>query len=101
MRRAQVAIGCDPSQDPIGFTRASAWAFLHRTGALSTGWKDFDANVSLRDPVGGADGRGPYTAGYGLMIAQLAVRLGIAPSILWDQEPRDLATLVSLVADDG
>lgn len=35
------------------------------------------------------------------MIAQLAVRLGIAPSILWDQEPRDLATLVSLVADDG
>lgn len=51
MRRAQVAIGCDPTQDPIGFTRASAWAFLHRTGALSTGWKDFDANVSFVIPL--------------------------------------------------
>ena len=51
MRRAQVAIGCDPSQDPIGFTRASAWAFLHRTGMLSTGWRDFDANVSFVIPL--------------------------------------------------
>ena len=33
------------------------------------------------------------------MIGQLAVRLGIAPSILWEEDPRDLATLISLVAD--
>lgn len=33
------------------------------------------------------------------MIAQLAVRMGVAPSVLWDEDPRDLATLVSLVAD--
>ena len=51
MRRAQIAIGCEPSADPIGFTRASAWAFLHRTGVISTGWKDFDANVSFVIPL--------------------------------------------------
>lgn len=51
MRRAQVAIGCEPAQDPIGFNRATAWAFLHRTGVLSTGWRDFDANVSFVIPL--------------------------------------------------
>ena len=51
MRRAQIAIGCDPSADPIGFTRASAWSYLHRTGQISTGWKDFDANVSFVVPL--------------------------------------------------
>ena len=33
------------------------------------------------------------------MIGQLAVRLGIAPSTLWEEDPRDLATLISLFAD--
>ena len=51
MRRAQIAIGCDPSADPIGFTRAASWSYLHRTGQISTGWKDFDTNVSFVIPL--------------------------------------------------
>lgn len=33
------------------------------------------------------------------MIGVLAVKLGIAPSVLWDEDPRDLATLISIVAE--
>jgi hypothetical protein len=51
MRRAQVAIGGNVEGDPIGFTRATAWAYLHRMGELSTGWKDFDQNVSFVVPL--------------------------------------------------
>ena len=51
MRRAQIAIGGQPSADPIGFNRATAWAYLHRMGILSTGWKDFDTNVSFVIPL--------------------------------------------------
>jgi hypothetical protein len=29
------------------------------------------------------------------------VRLGIAPSILWDEDPRDLATLVEVIEEAG
>jgi hypothetical protein len=29
----------------------------------------------------------------------LAVRLGIAPSVLWNQDPRDLATIVAVLED--
>jgi hypothetical protein len=35
------------------------------------------------------------------MIAGLAVRLGIAPSVLWDEDPRDLATLVAVLEETG
>jgi hypothetical protein len=31
------------------------------------------------------------------MIAALAVRLGIAPSVLWLEDPRDLATLIDVI----
>jgi len=35
----------------------------------------------------------------------LSIRLGIAPSVLWGEDPRDLATIVDvlaeLAADDG
>jgi len=30
------------------------------------------------------------------MVARLAVALGVAPSVIWDQEPRDLATLIAV-----
>jgi hypothetical protein len=29
----------------------------------------------------------------------LAVRLGIAPSTLWDEDPRDLATVLAVLAE--
>jgi hypothetical protein len=35
------------------------------------------------------------------MIAYLAVRLGVAPSVLWNEDPRDLATLIDVLAEDG
>ena len=35
------------------------------------------------------------------MIARLAARLGIAPSILWEEDPRDLATLVAVLSEDN
>lgn len=59
MRRAQVAIGTRPEDDPIGFTRATAWAYLHRMGELSTGWKDFDQNVSFVVPLDKQTGADP------------------------------------------
>jgi hypothetical protein len=31
----------------------------------------------------------------------LAVRLGIPPSVLWDEEPRDLATLVDVLEEEA
>ena len=31
------------------------------------------------------------------MIGRLAVRLNLAPSVLWDQDPRDLATLIAVL----
>jgi hypothetical protein len=31
----------------------------------------------------------------------LAVATGIAPSILWDEEPRDLATLADVLVEQG
>jgi hypothetical protein len=52
MRRAQLAIGVDPDRDPLGFSRACAWAFLTRTGALEgMGWKDFDRDVAFVIPA--------------------------------------------------
>jgi hypothetical protein len=33
------------------------------------------------------------------LIARLAVALGIAPSVLWEQEPRDLATLAAVLTE--
>jgi hypothetical protein len=33
------------------------------------------------------------------MIARLAVAMGIAPSVLWEQDPRDLATLVKVLIE--
>ena len=33
------------------------------------------------------------------MIAKLAIELGIAPSVLWEEDPRDLATLVKLLVE--
>jgi len=35
------------------------------------------------------------------MIAVLAVRLGVAPSVLWNEDPRDLATLVDVLSESG
>jgi hypothetical protein len=31
------------------------------------------------------------------VIAALAVATGIAPSVLWEQEPRDLATMIDVM----
>jgi hypothetical protein len=31
------------------------------------------------------------------MIGYLSVRLGVAPSVLWDEDPRDLATLLDVL----
>ena len=31
----------------------------------------------------------------------LAVRLGIAPSVLWQEDPRDLATIVAVLGDQA
>ena len=33
------------------------------------------------------------------MIAVLAVETGIAPGVLWDSDPRDLATLVDVITE--
>jgi hypothetical protein len=33
------------------------------------------------------------------MIALLAVRLGLAPSVLWAEDPRDLATLLDVLEE--
>jgi len=56
MRRAQVALGCDPELDPIGFNRACAWAYLSRTGQLEEmGWADFDAAVAFVIPPAGPE----------------------------------------------
>ena len=33
------------------------------------------------------------------MIAKLSIELGIAPSVLWAEDPRDLATLVKLLVE--
>lgn len=35
------------------------------------------------------------------MIAQLAVRTGIAPSVLWAEDPTDLATLIDVIIEAG
>jgi hypothetical protein len=35
------------------------------------------------------------------MINALAVRLGVAPSILWDEDPRDLATLIDILEEQS
>jgi hypothetical protein len=34
------------------------------------------------------------------MIAALSARTGIAPSILWEQEPEDLATLLDVLLEE-
>jgi hypothetical protein len=31
----------------------------------------------------------------------LAARLGVAPSVLWDEDPADLATLVDVLAEEA
>ena len=38
MRKAQVQIGSDPELDPLGFNRATAWAYLRRTGQIDDSW---------------------------------------------------------------
>jgi hypothetical protein len=66
MRRAQVAIGVDPDRDPIGFSRACAWAYLTRTDQLAMGWADFDGQVPFCIPFDKqttADPTRPATAG--------------------------------------
>ena len=98
MRRAQVAMagpvaGSDRVHEGVGVGVPAP----HR--GVVDGLAGLRRRRVVRDPVGGADGRGPYTEGVGLMVGRLAVRLGIAPSILWDEDPRDLATLISLLAD--
>jgi hypothetical protein len=35
------------------------------------------------------------------LIAVLAVRLGIAPSVLWMEEPRDLVTVVAVLLEES
>jgi hypothetical protein len=35
------------------------------------------------------------------VIAALAIRLGVAPSVLWEEDPRDLATLIAVLAEAG
>jgi hypothetical protein len=35
--------------------------------------------------------------GAGPLIAALAIRCGIAPSVLWEEDPRDLATMLDLL----
>jgi hypothetical protein len=34
------------------------------------------------------------------MIAAMAARTGIAPSILWEQDPTDLATLLDVLLEE-
>lgn len=40
-------------------------------------------------------------AGAGPLIAALAIRCGIAPSVLWAEDPRDLATMLDLITRDS
>jgi hypothetical protein len=66
MRIGQKLTGADPTADPIGFNRATAWAYLNRTGVLNgTGWAEFDKTVSFVVPLPeqtGADPTGTATA---------------------------------------
>jgi hypothetical protein len=65
MRRAHIATG-DPERDPIGFSRACAWAYLTRTDQYSGGWLEFDAQVPFVIPFEEqttADPTRPDTAG--------------------------------------
>jgi hypothetical protein len=67
MRRGLIAIKpLDPEADPIGFNRATAWAYLNRTGAIDgLGWADFDKQVTFVVPLEeqtGADPTGTATA---------------------------------------
>jgi hypothetical protein len=32
-------------------------------------------------------------------VAALAIRLGVAPSVLWLEDPRDLATILDVLAE--
>jgi hypothetical protein len=32
-------------------------------------------------------------------VAALAIRLGVAPSVLWAEDPRDLATVLDVLAE--
>lgn len=32
-------------------------------------------------------------------MAALALRLGVAPSVLWEEDPRDLATILDVLAE--
>ena len=68
MRRAQLTCGIpDVEGDPLGFNRATAWAYLARTGQLDgLGWSAFDAEVAFVIPAEEpttADPTGPATAG--------------------------------------
>jgi hypothetical protein len=40
-----------PDMDPIGWNRASAWAYLVRTGELEMGWAEFDACCAFAQPA--------------------------------------------------
>lgn len=51
MRKAQIAIGCDPDLDPLGFNRACAWSYLRRTEQIHDTWPDFDAKVAFVMPA--------------------------------------------------
>jgi hypothetical protein len=67
MRRATTECGiANPELDPLGFNRATAWAYLARTGALDgLGWRAFDLEVSFVIPAEptAADPTGPAGAG--------------------------------------
>jgi hypothetical protein len=40
-----------PDVDPIGWNRASAWAYLVRIGELDMTWRDFDAQCAFAQPA--------------------------------------------------
>jgi hypothetical protein len=68
MRRAQLMCGIpDPESDPLGFSRATAWSYLTRTGQLTDcDWRTFDETVGFvipTEPQTMADPTGPATAG--------------------------------------
>jgi hypothetical protein len=45
-------IGGDPRTDALGFNRASAWAYLHRTEQLpGVGWVEFDRDAAFVIPL--------------------------------------------------
>lgn len=67
MRRGGIAVATDPQDDPLGWSRACAWAYLTRTEQITIGWAEFDRTaawvVPLEEDDSGADPTGTATAG--------------------------------------